>query len=122
MRFDDGRIAVLDSIEQFSWYLEQNQNPDVKRSKELRLALRSLNGLKVQWEYEHRVVSGNTFAKNSNPTTISPRTTCLVFVYVVVFPGGRMRIGSRCFVAAPSNSANAVTSFIRVSNSLVALT
>ena len=56
MRFDDGRYVMLDSIEQLSWYLEQNQRSDVKRSRELRLALRSLNGVRVQWEYEHRVV------------------------------------------------------------------
>ncbi|KAH8120174.1 hypothetical protein DFH11DRAFT_1558766 [Phellopilus nigrolimitatus] len=54
MRFDDGHRAVLNKTRQFKEYLAQNRSKKVNRKRQIRLALRALDGQIVYWPYEHR--------------------------------------------------------------------
>ena len=38
-------------------YVRQNTSPGVSRKREIRLALRALNGKIVTWPYDHIIVS-----------------------------------------------------------------
>jgi hypothetical protein len=40
-------------------YISQNSNPDVQRSRQIRMALRALDGQRVTWPYVHTYVSSD---------------------------------------------------------------
>ncbi|THV07730.1 hypothetical protein K435DRAFT_772567 [Dendrothele bispora CBS 962.96] len=52
MRYDDGRLAVLQDLHQLSSYVSQNASPEIQRKRELRMALRALEGQTVRWPYQ----------------------------------------------------------------------
>ena len=53
MRYDDGPLAVLHEVADFELYLSQNSSEDIKRRREVRMALRALDGKVVNWPYDH---------------------------------------------------------------------
>jgi len=59
IRFDDGKVATLKEIVQMEEYVKQNTSPDISRRREIRLALRALDGKIVTWPYDHIIVSNH---------------------------------------------------------------
>ncbi|KIK70943.1 hypothetical protein GYMLUDRAFT_66152 [Collybiopsis luxurians FD-317 M1] len=53
MRYDNGRLAVLRSLNDLEEYVVQNTSRVVQRKREIRLALRALEGQTVRWPYKH---------------------------------------------------------------------
>jgi len=41
-------------------YVRQNTSPDILRKREIRLALRALDGKIVTWPYDHIIVSSHS--------------------------------------------------------------
>jgi hypothetical protein len=65
MKYDDGTMAVLSDILEFEEYISQNSSQDIRRRREIRLAIRALDGQTVIWPYEHIRVSAK-FVINSS--------------------------------------------------------
>ncbi|KAL4242145.1 hypothetical protein ABKN59_001961 [Abortiporus biennis] len=59
MRYDDGPIAVIREVTDLQHYIDQNASPDIQRRREIRLALRALDGKVVKWPYEHTEFIGS---------------------------------------------------------------
>ncbi|KAM6498075.1 hypothetical protein JOM56_006023 [Amanita muscaria] len=61
LRYDDGASVVLQDIAQLEQYVVQNSSQEIQRKRQIRLALRALEGVTVQWPYLHvtSVVSHN---------------------------------------------------------------
>ncbi|KAI0094840.1 hypothetical protein BDY19DRAFT_879427 [Irpex rosettiformis] len=53
IRYDDGPLAVISEIADLELYVRQNSSHDIRRRREVRLALRALDGQVVHWPYEH---------------------------------------------------------------------
>ena len=53
MKYDDGPMVVLATIGELELYVRQNSSHDIKRRREVRMALRALDGQVVLWPYEH---------------------------------------------------------------------
>ncbi|KAI9511798.1 hypothetical protein F5148DRAFT_1315259 [Russula earlei] len=53
LRYDDGPLAVLNDLADFEQYLVQNSESEIQRRREIRIALRALDGQKVHWPYLH---------------------------------------------------------------------
>lgn len=53
MRYDDGPLVVIKDTLQLQLYALQNSSLNIRRRKEIRLALRALDGRKVIWPYRH---------------------------------------------------------------------
>ncbi|KAI0348576.1 hypothetical protein BDW22DRAFT_1319309 [Trametopsis cervina] len=53
MKYDDGPISVISEIADLEAYVRQNSSHDIQRRREVRLALRALDGQVVHWPYEH---------------------------------------------------------------------
>lgn len=53
LRYDDGPLAVLRSVGELEEYVRQNSSIHVQRKREIRMALRALDGQRVIWPYEH---------------------------------------------------------------------
>lgn len=53
IRYDDGPLAVLTEASRLKEYIEQNSDDRICRRREIRMALRALDGHKVRWPYEH---------------------------------------------------------------------
>ncbi|KAI0695179.1 hypothetical protein BC835DRAFT_1273773 [Cytidiella melzeri] len=58
MKYDDGPVAVISEVADLEMYVRQNSSHDVQRRREVRLALRALDGQVVHWPYEHIEVIG----------------------------------------------------------------
>lgn len=60
IEYDDGPELVLNEVQDFERYLQQNSRDDILRKRQVRMALRALDGQYVRWPYDHvevRVVS-----------------------------------------------------------------
>lgn len=57
--FDDGSLSTLREVADLEEYVNQNSSADIRRRREIRMALRALDGRIVSWPYEHIVVSDN---------------------------------------------------------------
>lgn len=53
IRYDDGHSAHLRHVPEFREYVKQNSRPDIVAKKNVRMALRALDGKIVRWPYEH---------------------------------------------------------------------
>ncbi|CCL99035.1 uncharacterized protein FIBRA_01044 [Fibroporia radiculosa] len=53
MQYDDGHSSVIQDLSQLELYVGQNTNPHIQRKRDIRLALRALDGHIVQWPYDH---------------------------------------------------------------------
>lgn len=53
IRYDDGPLAVLSQVTELELYIAQNTSDDIKRRREIRMALRALDGKVVNWPYDH---------------------------------------------------------------------
>jgi hypothetical protein len=53
MRYDDGNLAVLRDLGDLELYIEQNSSRKIQRKREIRMALRALEGQTVRWPYKH---------------------------------------------------------------------
>ncbi|KAF8632635.1 hypothetical protein AX15_001834 [Amanita polypyramis BW_CC] len=53
LRYDDGSLGILQSIGQLEEYIIQNTSREVQQKRQIRLALRALDGMTVQWPYQH---------------------------------------------------------------------
>ena len=62
-------------------YVKQNTSPEVSRKREIRLALRALDGKIVTWPYDHMVVSNHCSLSWAVP---HPPTAGRVAIVVVV--------------------------------------
>jgi hypothetical protein len=56
LRYDDGSLAILQDANQLEEYVIQNSSQEIRRKRQIRLALRSLEGKTVQWPYQHVTV------------------------------------------------------------------
>ncbi|PFH54435.1 hypothetical protein AMATHDRAFT_19 [Amanita thiersii Skay4041] len=59
LRYDDGGLAVLHEIHILEEYVKQNMRRDIQKKRQIRLALRALDGLRVRWPYEHTTPIGS---------------------------------------------------------------
>lgn len=57
LRYDDGPLVALTEIRDLEQYVLQNESRAVTRKRQLRMALRALDGHIVNWPYEHERVS-----------------------------------------------------------------
>ena len=57
IRYDDGPLRALQDLSQLEEYVSQNNSPHVRRKREIRLALRALDGLIVMWPFDYVRVS-----------------------------------------------------------------
>lgn len=80
IRYDDGPMAVLQDAADLEAYIGQNSSREVQRKRELRMALRALEGQIVVWPYVHITVSVSL-------SLASPFST------VKFSPSGRIRCG-----------------------------
>ncbi|KAJ6509497.1 hypothetical protein C8R47DRAFT_1098906 [Mycena vitilis] len=53
IRYDDGPLAVLQDVSHLEAYIKQNSSRRVQRKREIRMALRALEGQIVVWPYVH---------------------------------------------------------------------
>ncbi|EMD42109.1 hypothetical protein CERSUDRAFT_110652 [Gelatoporia subvermispora B] len=53
MRYDDGSLATLREVSELETYVTQNSSHHVQRKREIRMALRALDGQVVMWPYDH---------------------------------------------------------------------
>lgn len=53
MRYDDGPEVVLSEVRDLEHYVHQNSSEDIARKRQLRMALRALDGQIVRWPYDH---------------------------------------------------------------------
>ncbi|KAJ7125620.1 hypothetical protein C8R43DRAFT_1029603 [Mycena crocata] len=53
IRYDDGPFAVLQDVYDLEAYMRQNSSKEVQRKREIRMALRALEGQIVVWPYDH---------------------------------------------------------------------
>ncbi|KAJ6519781.1 hypothetical protein C8R45DRAFT_952705 [Mycena sanguinolenta] len=53
IRYDDGPTAVLQDVVELEAYIKQNSSRKVQRKREIRMALRALEGQIVVWPYIH---------------------------------------------------------------------
>ncbi|KAH9944323.1 uncharacterized protein BXZ73DRAFT_39558 [Epithele typhae] len=59
LQYDDGPQIVLNEVTQLDKYVHVNSSEDIMRKRQLRMALRSLDGQIVRWPYDHIQVVGN---------------------------------------------------------------
>jgi hypothetical protein len=57
IRYDDGPLVTLKDLPDLELYVKQNSDTEVQRRREIRVALRALDGQKVYWPYRHVDVS-----------------------------------------------------------------
>lgn len=57
LRYDDGPLAVLNDLSDLEQYVVQNSETEIQRRREIRIALRALDGQRVYWPYRHVNVS-----------------------------------------------------------------
>ena len=57
IRYDDGPLVTLKDPSDLELYVKQNSDTEVQRRREIRTALRALDGQKVYWPYRHVDVS-----------------------------------------------------------------
>ncbi|KAI0651926.1 hypothetical protein C8Q79DRAFT_997151 [Trametes meyenii] len=53
IRYDDGPELVLNEVRDLEQYVQQNSSEDILRKRQLRMALRALDGQIVRWPYDH---------------------------------------------------------------------
>ncbi|TBU35329.1 hypothetical protein BD311DRAFT_745975 [Dichomitus squalens] len=53
IEYDDGPEAVLSEVKDLEAYVRQNSSEDIMRKRQLRMALRALDGQFVRWPYDH---------------------------------------------------------------------
>ncbi|KAI9462355.1 hypothetical protein BJY52DRAFT_1116426 [Lactarius psammicola] len=53
IRYDDGPLVALKDLPDLELYVKQNSDTEVQRRREIRIALRALDGQKVYWPYRH---------------------------------------------------------------------
>ncbi|KAI0308006.1 hypothetical protein B0F90DRAFT_1621291 [Multifurca ochricompacta] len=53
IRYDDGPLITLKDLSDFEEYVRQNSEPEIQRRREIRIALRALDGQKIYWPYCH---------------------------------------------------------------------
>jgi hypothetical protein len=53
LRYDDGPLAVLNDLSDLEQYVAQNSETEIQRRREIRIALRALDGQRVHWPYLH---------------------------------------------------------------------
>lgn len=57
VRYDEGPITVISELGDLELYVKQNSSHDIRRRREVRMALRALDGKIVTWPYEFTRVS-----------------------------------------------------------------
>lgn len=57
VRYDEGPITVISELGDLQLYVKQNSSHDIRRRREVRMALRALDGKVVTWPYEFTRVS-----------------------------------------------------------------
>lgn len=67
VRYDDGRYEVLQEVRHLEEYIAQNSSRDIQRRREVRMALRALEGQRVVWPYEDKTVCCFTYPFNRHP-------------------------------------------------------
>lgn len=59
LRYDDGPMVALREVSELELYVKQNSSHDIQRKREIRIALRALDGKVVAWPYEYVQVSSS---------------------------------------------------------------
>ena len=62
LEYDDGPEVVLSEVKDLEAYVRQNSSEDIMRKRQLRMALRALDGQFVRWPYNHVEVGGLNIA------------------------------------------------------------
>lgn len=57
IRYDDGPYAIIQEVVDLEAYISQNRSDNIWRRREIRMALRALDGQVVFWPYEHITVA-----------------------------------------------------------------
>jgi hypothetical protein len=57
LRYDDGPLTVLSDLSDLEQYVVQNSEAEIQRRRDIRVALRALDGQKIYWPYRHVNVS-----------------------------------------------------------------
>ena len=69
MQYDDGPEVVLKEVKDFESYVYQNASEDIMKKRQIRMALRSLDGQFVRWPYDHvEVCARRTLRGNGSLT------------------------------------------------------
>ncbi|KAG9029422.1 hypothetical protein FRB95_005315 [Tulasnella sp. JGI-2019a] len=58
MRYDSGSVITLSSLDQLEAFIAQNLDQSILEKRQLRLALRALDGQRVHWPYTHTQLVG----------------------------------------------------------------
>lgn len=59
IRYDDGPLKVIREMSDLEMYVTQNSSPDVQRKRQIRMALRALDGQNIIWPYNHVKLIGD---------------------------------------------------------------
>ncbi|EKM61097.1 uncharacterized protein PHACADRAFT_82700 [Phanerochaete carnosa HHB-10118-sp] len=59
LRYDDGPLIALREAAELELYVKQNSSHDIRRRREVRMALRALDGLVVAWPYVYNQPVGS---------------------------------------------------------------
>lgn len=62
LEYDDGPEVILSEVKDLEAYVRQNSSEDIIRKRQLRMALRALDGQFVRWPYNHVEVYGSIVA------------------------------------------------------------
>ena len=77
LRYDDGPLTVLNDSSDFEQYVKQNSEKEIQQRREIRTALRALDGQKVYWPYHHVNVSFRPVIPEEVLTVIDRKLTRL---------------------------------------------
>ncbi|KAJ3779177.1 hypothetical protein FB446DRAFT_782719 [Lentinula raphanica] len=82
MRYDNGKLVVLQTLRELEEYVAQNSSRRIQRKREIRMALRALEGQTVRWPYTHILPVGAQFfcccfRQKYNATTPVHYETCV---------------------------------------------
>lgn len=50
---DDGPLVAIKEVSDMVTFVAQNNSPDIQRKRQIRMALRALDGQMVNWPYKH---------------------------------------------------------------------
>ncbi|KAG9222767.1 hypothetical protein CCMSSC00406_0004681 [Pleurotus cornucopiae] len=59
IQYDDGPFAIIQGAKDLEEYITQNSDPDIRRRRDIRLALRALDGQVVNWPHRHVTAIGS---------------------------------------------------------------
>ncbi|KAF9496158.1 hypothetical protein BDN71DRAFT_1482328 [Pleurotus eryngii] len=59
IQYDDGPLTIIQGAKDLGEYITQNSDPDIRKRRDIRLALRALDGQVVNWPHRHVTAIGS---------------------------------------------------------------